>query len=318
MYSIFDISAQLVHAVFTVRGARGCKATVVLVVLPALASCSAPPEGAHVSDRLQRSVVALAQTPADIAQAEFLATRACLREAGFEIPFGSPSPTSSTSSIVGVPGLFASESAARISGYGTTIRETDDPITAFGNHLGVADRARFETALNGASDARQASVPLMRGGTVSRSTEGCAAEGTAAVYGSVATALRLENFANEVYAQVEPSSIGRVVKRDLPDYRTCMAKSGYQLGLQDTNASKLARERFGVYRNEGDRPKPAEAAMAGADATCQHESGMVTDTNDLFFRSAANWVVAHEGQILAWQDDLSGAQRRAKNIIDNG
>ncbi len=262
--------------------------------------------------------MALAQTPSEVTEAEFIATRSCLLRAGFDIPYGSDFAHNPTSSIAGVPGLFASASAARVSGYGTTIRESDDPISAFGKHLDSADSTRFAIALHGASDARQVSVTLMRGGTVSRSAEGCAAEGTTAVYGSVETALRLENFANEIYAQLEPSAIARVLKRDLPSYRSCMATSGYVLGPEETNASKQARERFGVYRDPGDPPKPAEAVMAETDAKCQHESGMTSDTNSLFFRTAGHWVIAHEGQIIAWRDDLSTAQKQAKNIIDNG
>lgn len=277
--------------------------------------CSSGDGTITVPEQTRESIVALTQTPPELSQATFLAARQCLQSKGYDVPYASAASGNQTASIVGVAGLFASESAATAYGYSSTFRGDPDPISAYETSLPVTDQAKFQTAYSGDPSSEQVSITLTSGAKVSQSAEGCLAEANIAVYGSVATGLKLVNFVNEVYAQVDITEVVAVVKTNLNAYHECMSAAGYE--ISSLNAADVAVSKFGRYRGAGDPPSADEKTMASKDAGCQAKSGLITDTNKSFFTTAASWITTHEGQIAAQQEALTQAKQKAQKIIDN-
>lgn len=296
---------------------RAFLAAAIGTVLAAVMGGCAEPQ-VELAPDVVAAVGSLTTLPQDLYIAHSIATNQCLAEERFEVPFDSSVPGSGRSTVNGVVGVFASEDAARTSGYNTTF-EVDGQTARdrFRETLSVAEQERFDKALWGDGDEVETLV-LDNGMEFQKSSEGCAAAGDEAVYGSVRGSLQLELFTNDVTTQTLKYSgaTESLINSLLPEYEACMSQAGYE--VSGLHADVLAQEEFGRYRPAGTAPDAAEQDLAAADFRCQDSIDLVEQLNVLLTTHASVWISEHEQDILALREQLDVSMERAGAIINGG
>lgn len=214
-------------------------------------------------------------------------------------------------------GVIASEQAARDYGYNTTfVAESRTVLDDYQDSLPAAEQLKFDEAIFGPDDAPTEQYIDANERVWGKSAVGCMAEADRAIYGSVATAMSLELFTNDVTAQISKyqGDIGVAVQQLMPAYEGCMAEAGYQ--VRGLNAPQVAFEQFGSYRETGQRPSSDEQNLAVADYRCQAAVGLAEKLNTLFVEKASMWLSTNSDRILGLQEALQAALKRAKDVID--
>ncbi|MDN5726211.1 MAG: hypothetical protein L0G99_09830 [Propionibacteriales bacterium] len=266
-------------------------------------------------DRAQ-AIIDLSYLPPELSAATRIATRDCLVDKGYPIPFNSGVQPRRSDVFTGIPGVFYSREDARTGGYATTSR-TSDPIATYQESLPSDQREKLDLDLLGDPAAGTVRVDL-GGATAVENTSGCRAEAFVAVFGDVRDAVTINNF--ETVLNIQSSSLGQsrtaAVQRALPEYRSCMKQAGYEVATDTLGAERLAESMFGVYRNEGEPPNTAEQRLATTDYDCQTQSKVREGLLEVFAAQGGAWVVEHEGEVQAMQGKVRESMQRARAIID--
>lgn len=297
------------------RLARVSRTAALLAAAAALLSgCSTDAQGTVKSDT-KAAVSALVAPPPDLDQAVLKASIECLSRHGFNVPYSPAFSSTAATSVTGVAGLPPSAESARAHGYTTTQQDGEavNAVGGFREALSPAEQARFDTVYTGSASAARVSVTLADGSKAEQSSEGCFAEANVRVYGSIKTDLELSQFPNEMYSLVDTRKVAKAVRDALPAYEKCMKDHGY--AVTGLNADKVAAQRFGKYRQPGDPPSRDESAMASRDAQCQAQSGMVENSEDVFYAGAAKWITNNESSILAHRAAINTAVANAKRVL---
>lgn len=294
-------------------GRLGATSIVALGLAVGASGCVAEP--AVIKPDVKAALLSLSALTPDLAAAHDTVRRECLATHGYELVYNSSVTASSNAALIGVAGLFASESAARDHGYLTTLADDRHPIDIYSESLTPEERETFQK-IDFGTDENLQSVDIGGGATVSRSLDGCFADADRAVYGSVENALKIQNFVNELGGQSQ-AFLGEAeasLHTPLDNYTTCMSDAGYSVtGL---NADQLALDLFGKYRLPGEPPSGDEQELALIDYDCQEKAGFASTLNQVFLDRAASWISENEAHILGLQELLSQSLDRARAIVN--
>lgn len=300
------------------RSVRAMRLSLVVAVVFSVVGCAEPQ--VDVRPDVRAAVGALSVLPVELGVAHAIVVRDCLVEAGFDAPLDTAGAEAAGSRTVaaGLVGLFASEKAARDLGYSTTVASDAGGagLDGYQDSLPEADRSKFEEALRGPAGGPVEKTTLENGMEFSKPATGCLAEGDEAVYGSVAQAMALELFTNDVTAQAQEftGDVRSAVEKRLPAYHECMAKAGWQ--VSGVSAAEVAAAEFGQYRLVGEPPTPAEQELAATDFGCQNQAGLRAGLEEVFQQKASSWMSRNETRILALDDELGKSMARATAIIN--
>lgn len=287
----------------------------IVALASALTGCGAPESAAPVPENVKAALLALGSQPVDLSIAHRMAVRSCMEAKGFDIPYNSGGSGERRAALISIEGMFATEAAARRTGYSTTIAPGGDLVQSYVSSLPPKQQETFRRAKTGSGENLE-TITLSGGVVVSRSTEGCVAEADRAVYGSVRNALQVNEFINEVNAQSSDfvDSALRDLDSRLDSYVQCMNKRG--VNVTGFNAGEIAEDRFGKYRQAHEPPNREEQQLAANDYRCQNEAGFSKALNQTFIDNASAWILSNEDYILGVRELMDKAMDRAKRIID--
>ncbi|MFC4806484.1 hypothetical protein [Falsarthrobacter nasiphocae] len=231
----------------------------------------------------------------------------CARKAG--IPHEARPFTFDLSSLTGEVGLFGNPEMAAKRGYEETVDRRTSPETM------RLTPAQEKVIMGDQNPDKMAVVNTPSGAQIATPKDGCAAKSRIAVYGSIENSLKVNNFPNEILAAGAGARDGvkNVIDEISPDYSKCMNDSGYALG--PGKAGEFAKQRWGVYRAQGQVPSVEEAALAKADAGCQAQSGLINKLQENFFDHAGAWAQDNEGEILKLAEIRAESKKRAQAIL---
>lgn len=296
------------------RGVRLAVAVSAVSLMFGLASCASSDPQVPVPEEARSALTALTSQPVDLSIAHTTAWRSCMQTAGFQVPFDSTAGGQRRSALIGVEGLFASEDDARAFGYSSTTGEGEGTLDRFRSSLPPSQQEQYDLAHFGSGETVQVSLP--NGLVVSRSADGCIAEGDKAVYGSVENAIQVGEFVNEVntessqFLDEAESSLREV----LGTYEDCMSAQG--VSVSGLSAGEVAASQFGQYRAYDEAPSADEQALAVTDFSCQVEAGFNEKLDDVFVQNASVWIVENEDRIIALRDLLDESMVRSQQVID--
>jgi hypothetical protein len=273
-----------------------------------VAACSPPPDTA--SPDLTAAFREIAAQPADLGLAVAHATQRCLRAKGFDAPL----PAAFSGSVANLP-VRVDEQTARTVGYGSTllrgIDEVQSPLDRYAAALPSARRTEFDQVLDD-DRAPRARMTTPRGWVVSASRGGCAAEGRAAVFGSVdnwLAAFYLPQDLNLVASDVQSDPR---VREAAGTFQTCMAAKGYAIASPH-DAMAAAQ---GWSKGKAVRGAPrAEIQLATADAECQRRSGVVDVCLTALTHAAMDWIKANEQVVVETAEAIRASRLRASRLL---
>jgi hypothetical protein len=226
-----------------------------------------------------RTLLSDAQS-SEIYDAENRLIGACMARQGFE------RDTTAGGEPVGAPPLYLSPAELRAGGFdyeydwaaaGEEFLGNSDGGTSYTEGMTAEELAAYDAALLGTSPEPGVEITT-HDGTSGTSSEGCAGEARAQLYGSVANSLRYNDL-------TEPfSDLGGQLRahdeyqQPLADWQACMGAAGFDVGDHDYGADYI-RQQGAVALSEHGREQTqftAESipAIAEADADCQESSGL--------------------------------------------
>lgn len=294
---------------------------VAAVVLAAGCSDSS---GSTVQPAVKAATLSLFNEPVQLPWAQAKVTAACMAEHGFEYPpyaaFSSTAePAAVSLSAFGAP-LTLQE--AQRHGYGDRIpRDGDgsaqlatDAVQDYLRTLPPEKRKEYWQAAE-PDGSEFVSYELADGAVASVAKEGCVAEGRKAIYGSVANALRITQFSNEMLSFSTEAVESAKVKDALAVYAGCMDAEGYDVATPG-QARTEAFKRFAG--DDGVAPASVtleERSMAVADAVCQKRSDINAVLDEQILIAASEFLNENEGQILGYGDLQQNALERAQHVL---
>lgn len=277
-----------------------------------LAACSSP-AGQAVPPSLMDLVADLDNTPAVIRYAVDLVARDCMVRHGFSVAAPNRPLSNGTDTYLGLVGVFRSIEQAKTAGYHSTTAPANADQDRYYESLAPERQREFDRIYFGSAGSPRVSITTSSGLTLQENSTGCLAEGRAAVYGSVQTAVEADALRNDALAALgdRRTSLGwdeRVA------YEGCMHALGYS--VTGFNGFEVAEATFGKYRTDAEMPSEGEQAMATADFHCQNEVHLMENMRDHYSQTAGSWVLSSSLRLTTWKTQVDTSLARADLIAN--
>lgn len=260
------------------------------------------------------AVLSLATSWPELAAAEELLTARCLRSKGFEVPLHGSATLSALTppTLSGITGLL--DESARQVGYGDQLHSEppNDAVGQFANSLAADDRASFEEALTGGSEADDVQIDVGNQ-KLGAPSSGCVAGARIELYGSVEIYLRLRYLPLEVVGQGVAVLKSADVLAAFGRHSEALKAAGYDVrSLKDVR--RLAKSRFGM-RRPGEPASEEEIRLAVADLDAQLQADLRGYLNREALRLAASYLHRHAHDIRSLKLSQDEARSSARRIL---